>query len=40
MSSALTDMAKGAMKAGASWLVPGSPAFMPFLVVLRPHLII
>ena len=35
MSSALTDMAKGAMKAGASWLVPGSSPFISILDELR-----
>ena len=35
MSGVLTDMAKGAMKAGASWLVPGSSPFISILNELR-----
>lgn len=35
MSGVLTDIAKGAAKAGASWLVPGSSPFISILDELR-----
>ena len=35
MSGVLTDIAKGAAKAGASWLVPGSSPFIAILDELR-----